>query len=154
MRKIKVLFLIVFTLLIGLFAVSCNKTVEFDYNIDFIVDGKVVATVGTDSDKISMPKNPMKEDYTFDGWYWDENEWNKEFTLNSLLDQPLEEENHYKVYAKWKGDPYTIQYEYDGLTTETVYLGEEFTLTVPVKAKHNFLGWYYLLGNEEALYCS
>ncbi|MBQ9114024.1 MAG: InlB B-repeat-containing protein [Clostridia bacterium] len=149
MRKIKVLFLIVFTLLIGLFAVSCNKTVEFDYNIDFIVDGKVVATVGTDGDKISMPKNPMKEDYTFDGWYWDENEWNKEFTLNSLLDQPLEEENHYKVYAKWKGDPYTIQYEYDGLTTETVYLGEEFTLTVPVKAKHNFLGWYYLLGNEE-----
>lgn len=149
MKRIRVFILTLLACLFGLIAISCNKTIEFDYNIDFIVDGEVVATVGTDGDKISMPKNPTKENYTFDGWYWDENEWNEEFTLNSIFDQPLEEENHYKVYAKWKGDSYIIEYEYDGLATETVYLGEEFTLTVPVKAKHNFLGWYYLLGNEE-----
>lgn len=149
MKRIQIFILTLLVFLFGLLAISCNKTIAFDYNIDFIVDGEVIATVGTDGDKISMPKNPTKENYTFDGWYWDENEWNEKFTLNSILDQPLEEENHYKVYAKWKGDSYIIEYEYDGLTTETVYLGEEFTLTVPVKAKHTFLGWYYLVDDEE-----
>lgn len=97
MKKIKFLILTLLTCLLSLFAVACNQTIEFDYNIDFVVDGEVVATIGTDGDKIAMPKNPTKENYTFDGWYWDEGEWDDEFTLNSILDQSLQEENHYKV---------------------------------------------------------
>lgn len=106
MKNIKLLILAFLSCLFCLFAVACNKIIEFDYNIDFVVDGKVIASVGTNGDKIAMPKNPTKEDYTFDGWYWDEGEWDDEFTLNSILDQPLQDENRYKVYAKFKSSVY------------------------------------------------
>ncbi len=115
MKKIKFLILAVLSCLLGLFAVACNQAIEFDYNIDFVVDGEVIATVGTNGDKIAMPKNPTKENYTFDGWFWDEGEWNEEFTLNSILDQPLQDKNHYKVYAKFKSSVYyTVIFSYGG----------------------------------------
>lgn len=115
MRKIKLIILALLFFLFGLFVGACNQVIEFDYNIDFVVDGEVVATVGTNGDKISMPKNPTKEDYTFDGWYWDEGEWDDEFTLNSILDQPLQDKNHYKVYAKFKSSIYyTVIFYYGG----------------------------------------
>ena len=89
MKKLKLFVLAILSCLLGLFAVACEQMVEFDYNIDFVVDGEVIATVGTNGDKIAIPKNPTKENYTFDGWYWDEGEWDGEFTLNSILDQHL-----------------------------------------------------------------
>ncbi len=86
-------------LAIGL-AFSCAN-IDFKYTIDFVVDGEVVASAGTDSETISMPKDPTKDGYEFVGWYWDVN-GSEEFTLGSIADQPLKEENNYRVYAKWK----------------------------------------------------
>ena len=40
-----------------------------------------------------------KEGYTFDGWYWDKDVWQRPFTANSLLDTPLS--SNMSVYAKW-----------------------------------------------------
>lgn len=112
MRKLGLLILAILSCLLGLSAVGCNKAIELDYNIDFVVDGNVIATVGTNGDKIAMPKNPVKEDYTFEGWFWDEGEWRDKFTLNSILDQPLQDKNHYKVYAKFKSSVYyTVIFE-------------------------------------------
>lgn len=120
MRKLKFFILAILSCLLGIFSVACDKLIEFDYNIDFVVDGEVIATVGTNGDKISMPKNPTKENYTFDGWYWDDGEWEEEFTLNSILDQPIQEENHYKVYAKFKSAWYKITYYPNGGVREPV----------------------------------
>ena len=142
MKKIKFLILVVLSCLLGLFAVACNQVIEFDYNIDFVVDGEVVATVGTNGEKISMPQNPTKEDYTFDGWYWDEGEWNDEFTLNSILDQPLQDKNHYKVYAKWKGILVTVMFIDNDLAPVEVEYGEDYQLPLPTISDGNiFLGW-------------
>ena len=147
MKKIRLFVLLIFTCLVGLFAVACYQTLEFDYNIDFVVDGKVVATVGTNGDKIAMPKDPEKEDYTFDGWYWDEGEWEKEFTLNSLLDQPLQAENRYKVYAKFKSAVYyTVVFEYGNEEeTQQIKYGEPTALRLNTfeHAEENyvFMGW-------------
>ena len=83
-------------LCLGLLA--CNKPVEF--NINFIVDGSLYDTVSTtNKENITMPKNPAKEGYAFDGWYWDNGKWEKPFTVNSLLDAPLSSDM--SVYAKW-----------------------------------------------------
>ncbi len=130
MKKLRFLILTILTCLLGLFAVACNQTIDFDYNIDFVVDGEVIATVGTDGDKIAMPKNPTKEDYTFDGWYWDDGEWDDEFTLNSILDQPLQEQNHYKVYAKFKSSVYyTVIFDNgDEEITQQIKYGERTAL--------------------------
>ena len=77
---------------------SCLGGVEFELN--FVVDGEIYDTVTTNGKEIvRIPDNPAKEGYTFDGWYWDKDEWNKPFTANSLLDAPLSSDM--SVYAKW-----------------------------------------------------
>lgn len=151
MKKIKILFLTLITFLLALFAVACGGGVQFDYNIDFFVNGKVVQTIGTDGKTISMPQNPVKEGYTFDGWYWDEGEWKEEFTLNSLLDQPLQEKNRYKVYAKFDAIDVTITYEYNGsMKTKTIKYGKSFELPVPndKSVGYVFAGWQIHVKNS------
>lgn len=83
----------------GLFALSACDKVEFKVN--FLVDGAVYATLNTNGEEIiKMPENPTKDDYDFDGWYWDKDTWQTPFTANSLLDAPLSSDMN--VYCKWK----------------------------------------------------
>lgn len=141
MKTIKLVFLTLLLCVLGLFS-ACNFMVKMDYNIDFVVDGTTIATVGTDGKEIKVPTNPTKENYVFDGWYWDEGEWEEVFSLNSIMDQPLQKENNYKVYAKWKGVDVTITYEDDGEKTQIVTYNEEFELPVPTAEDGDiFLGW-------------
>ena len=60
MKKLCFFVLTILSCLLGLLAAACNQTLEFDYKIDFVADGKIIATVGTNGDKIAMPKNPAK----------------------------------------------------------------------------------------------
>ena len=88
----------------GLFAFSACSKVEFKVN--FVVDGAVYATLNTNGEEIiKMPENPTKDDYDFDGWYWDKDTWQTPFTANSLLDAPLSSDMN--VYCKWK--PKTVR---------------------------------------------
>ena len=94
----------------GLFAFSACSKVEFKVN--FVVDGAVYATLNTNGEEIiKMPENPTKDDYNFDGWYWDKDTWQTPFTANSLLNAPLSSDMN--VYCKWK--PKTV----DGGNEET-----------------------------------
>lgn len=80
---------------------ACGTQVRFHLN--FVVDGEIYDTIDTaGQEAISMPRNPTKEGYDFDGWYWDEGTWERPFTANSLLDTPLSSD--LSVYAKWKSD--------------------------------------------------
>jgi len=77
---------------------ACTTAVRF--NISFSVDDEIIKTVDTNGKEvITMPADPVKEGYIFDGWYWDKGVWKKPFTANSLLDAPLSEDM--TVYAKW-----------------------------------------------------
>ena len=84
-----------------------------EFNVNFIVDGEIYATVNTNgAETIKMPDNPTKDDYTFDGWYWDKDTWEKPFTANSLLDAPLSSDM--SVYAK-----FTKKHEHNYITVIT-----------------------------------
>ena len=88
-------------ILFCIFAFSACTTVDF--KINFIVDGEIYATVSTNGgETVKMPDNPVKDEYTFDGWFWDKDTWAKPFTANSLLDTPLSSDMN--VYCKWKED--------------------------------------------------
>ena len=79
---------------------ACNGV---EFKINFIVDGEVYAIVNTNgTETVKMPDNPTKDDYTFDGWFWDNDVWEKPFTANSLLDAPLSSDM--SVYAKFKSN--------------------------------------------------
>ena len=102
---------------------ACNKV---EFKVNFVVDGAVYSTINTNGQEIiRMPENPTKEGFTFDGWYWDKNVWEKPFTANSLLDAPLSSDM--SVYAKFSLN--TI----DGVAfenIETTYDGTEKTIAV------------------------
>lgn len=98
-------------LLLGIFAIvlfaltvaACNffDNKEEKNVITFIVDDEVYATVETKGEeKISLPTNPTKEDYIFDGWYFDKDVWSSPFSANSFLNEKLTE--NLSVYAKWR----------------------------------------------------
>ncbi|MDR3215880.1 MAG: InlB B-repeat-containing protein [Clostridiaceae bacterium] len=96
--KIKILALAAALLTFAAVISACNTKVEFE--LSFISDDAVVATVNTNGEEtIRMPADPVKDDFYFDGWYWDKGTWQKPFTANSLLDMPLSE--NMAVYAKW-----------------------------------------------------
>ena len=94
----KLLFCLIIILISITLLSACSKNVEFQ--ISFIVDDDIYATVSTNgSELIKMPNDPKKEGYTFGGWYWDKETWERNFTVNSLLNEPLS--SNMSVYAKW-----------------------------------------------------
>ena len=98
MKKLILILTIFLLTIISFYLVSCNATVEF--NVNFVVDGKIYSTLSTSGEEIiSIPENPKKEGCTFIGWYWDEGSWQRPFTANSLLNEPLSSDM--SVYAKW-----------------------------------------------------
>ncbi len=82
------------------FGVTACGVVQ-NFNVSFMVDGEVYHTIETTgAEAIVIPENPTKEGFIFDGWYWDNDVWEKPFTTNSLLDAPISSDM--KVYAKFK----------------------------------------------------
>lgn len=89
---------LLFILSIMGFTACSDSPVSFKLN--FVVDGEIIKTIDTNGQEaISMPQNPSVEGYTFDGWYWDNNMWQRPFTANSLLNEPLTSDM--SVYAKF-----------------------------------------------------
>ncbi len=93
----KIIFLCVLSLMLTLLT-AC---VGADFDVHFIVDGEVYSVVSTSGNEtIRLPENPTKEGYEFEGWYWDDGEWEKPFTVNSFLNTPLAASMN--VYAKFR----------------------------------------------------
>ncbi len=141
MRKIVRVFFLSIAMLV-LFLVGCD--VKFDYHITFMVEGEEYAYVGTDKKEIAMPKDPKKEHYIFDGWFWEDG---KEFTLLSIGDQPLTEENNYKVYAKWLGEECPFTYGYNQTIEGVVRYGDKIEVEIPTRPNYVFTGYY--LGEKQ-----
>lgn len=100
---------ILFTLIMCLFTcgIIFSGCAKFEYKLNFVVDDEIYYTINTSGNEtISLPANPTKDGYNFDGWYWDEGTWLREFTANSLLNEPLSSDM--KVYAKWS-DEHTLK---------------------------------------------
>ena len=129
---------------------ACNITMPVDFEVQFIVDGEVYATIDTAGEEtISLPENPQKDGYDFDGWYWDENIWERPFTVNSLLNEKLTSD--LRVYAKWKDSESEVQ-EYvvtfnsmGGSAIESIMVAEGSLLTKPTEPTYTgyiFDGWF------------
>ena len=98
MKKTLKRFLILLIVLASTLLLAACSKVEF--KLDFIVDGQTYSSINTSGEEtIKIPEDPVKEGYTFDGWYWDKDVWQKPFTANSLLDAPLS--SNMAVHAKW-----------------------------------------------------
>ena len=110
-----------------------NANKDISPTISFIVDGEKYATLSKED---TMPIPPVKEGYTFDGWYNDEK-------VDCLSD--LEED--ITLTAKWNLVNYTITYENtkevsnSNVTSFTIE-SDVITLIPLSKDGYKFEGWY------------
>ena len=117
---------------------------DSNFTLSFIVDGQTYSTIEMiEGETPTLPDDPKKEGYTFEGWYWDKDVWSNPFTVSSLLDTPIS--SNMSVYARFKATEYSISYETDGGTHNnplkyTADIG--FAFADAQKACYNFLGWY------------
>ena len=130
MKKIVTTYLVCIILTLSMCLLACNSNVDFKVN--FVVDGEIYSTLSTSGEEIiSIPQNPTKDGYEFDGWYWDEGKWQKPFTANSLLNEPISSDM--SVYAKWnkmETDPTPELSGVDITSSALTVSGETATLTV------------------------
>ena len=90
---------------------------EATYKITFIVDDNVYSIFETKgNEKITMPEEPTKENYTFNGWYLDKDVWNELILEDSFINKALTED--ISVYAKWVEDAF-VEKEQPELSDES-----------------------------------
>ena len=81
--KIKSLSIVMITFIVLLLTGCNNNAVSFEINFDSN-GGSIVESVNYDgSSTITIPDNPTKEGFVFDGWYWDNGTFEIPFTANS-----------------------------------------------------------------------
>lgn len=70
------------------------------YDINFIVDNAIYDTISTSGNEtLTLPQNPNKTGFVFDGWYFDKDVWLQPFTANYYANKSLTSD--VSVYAKW-----------------------------------------------------
>jgi uncharacterized repeat protein (TIGR02543 family) len=145
MRKLSLL-----VVLLTLFISACTSTVDFKISFDSN-GGSLVEPIITDGvSSITTPKDPVKEGFTFAGWYWDNNTFRELFTINSLLDRGIT--NDLTVYAKWSVDETYIPIGSVKVTFNTqggtdvspTFVLPGRTILIPSTTKEGYTldGWY------------
>ena len=101
----KKIFSLIFALFLMIFCLPIISGCEEPDNepeqflIVFLVDDQEYATVTTAGrDLITLPQNPTKADYIFDGWYFDR-DFTRELCSDSFIDDYLTRD--IVVYSKW-----------------------------------------------------
>lgn len=97
MKKVLISFSI---LLFVILLTACQQSVDITINFDANNGDEIISKNFEESSTFSMPTNPTREGFVFDGWFWDDTSFQDPFTIESILDQPLQDS--LTVYAKWR----------------------------------------------------
>jgi uncharacterized repeat protein (TIGR02543 family) len=138
------------TILLTLFISACTSTLDFKISFDSN-GGSLVEPITTDGvSSITTTKDPIKEGYTFAGWYWDNVTFRELFTVNSFLDRGIT--NDLTVYAKWSVDETYVPIGSVKVTFDTVggtsvaptFVLPGRTILIPSTTKEGYTldGWY------------
>ena len=100
MKKTYKILLLIFIALLSLSIFSaCTEGVQLKLYFDSNGGNEIAPLqISGLSSNINL-QDPIKEGYTFDGWYWDNETFENPFTINSIQDVPLSEKM--MLYAKW-----------------------------------------------------
>lgn len=112
------------------------------YEVKFYANGSLYQTLSTDGDgKIIMPADPtVEQNFTFYGWFTDDEVWANPFTANTPINGNVD------VYAKITRNTYTVKFMVNGEEYRTVATGRKGTITFPsnptVGGNFSFDGWF------------
>lgn len=118
--------------------ITSSETITFNTNGGNNIENQIVAY----NSKATKPSDPTKENYTFMGWFTDNETFLKEFDFNTEIT------NNITLYAKWKANEYNITVNVNDsrmgsasskFTTAT--LGTLVELTTVSNDGYHFLKW-------------
>lgn len=121
------------------------KWVQTEFSLAFDTNnGSEIPLIYFDGVTLTLPNNPVLENYVFDGWFYDEL-LTDSFTIIDLVANPIYSDT--TVYAKWAPEEYTITFNSNGgnnvAPIETYYNDTTIALETPIWAGYIFSGWYY-----------
>ena len=140
MEKINIKNLILALFVITMFGLTTNVKAEDKYTVTLdIYNGKETNTVEVDaSGYLTKPEDPVREGYTFIGWYKDES-YLEEYDFSTPVTSDM------TLYAKWEANEYTVTFMNDGQVVTTVKVKYDEQVQKPEDPKSEeyiFKGWY------------
>lgn len=150
MRKSNLIVALLLVLILGVCLVACGEEEVVTFTVTFDTQGGsnvAPITIGQ-GNAITLPENPTKDGYIFDGWYIDKDLLNEFVETQTIA-------GNITLYAKWKEDDggtkpapqsYTITFDSQGgseVSPITIEEGNSITLPEnPTKEGYIFDGWY------------
>jgi len=122
----------VITLLTGCYSKSYTLHFEGDNNIE-------INSILVKKDRTTSLPIPIKEGYSFEGWYTSSSPYINQFTVETTVTSDM------TLYAKWKINEYAINFNTNGgneIPTITNEYGTNLSIIEPTKNMHTFVGWY------------
>ena len=121
------------------------------YSISFYDDDTLISEISTSGyEIITLPEAPIKDNYTFKGWYLDKNTWNEklseDYFINKALTHDINSYAYYEENVIPEPQEYTINFYVDDdiFTTLQTSGNELITLPeAPKKESYEFIGWFF-----------
>lgn len=111
------------------------------YTVIFETNGgtAVASIIENYGDPITVPNNPIKDGYTFNGWFADAN-----LTQSTTVPSTMPSHN-LTLYANWTINQYTITFETNGgnfIPPQTINFDTFLNIPNPIKVGYSFSGWF------------
>ena len=124
-----------------------SEPVVEKYTISFYVDNEIFSTIETSGNEIlTLPDAPQKENYSFKGWYFDNESFEDELTNDFYQNTALKSDvNVYAYYELVNEEPKEFKVSFNsngGSKVEDVVTSIIESEPVTTRDGYTFLGWY------------
>ena len=124
-----------------------SEPVVEKYTISFYVDNEIFSTIETSGNEIlTLPNAPQKENYSFKGWYFDNESFEDELTADFYENIALKSDvNVYAYYELVNEEPKEFKVSFDsngGSKVEDVVTSIIESEPYTTRDGYTFLGWY------------
>ena len=121
------------------------------YSISFYDDDILISEMSTSGyEIITLPEAPIKDNYTFKGWYLDKNTWNEklseDYFINKALTHDINSYAYYEENVIPEPQEYTINFYVDDDIFSTLKTSGNELITLPnppKKDSYEFVGWFF-----------
>lgn len=121
------------------------------YSISFYNDDILISEISTSGyEIITLPEAPIKDNYTFKGWYLDKNTWNEklseDYFINKALTHDINSYAYYEENVIPEPQEYTINFYVDDDIFSTLQTSGNELITLPdapKKESYEFVGWFF-----------
>ena len=121
------------------------------YSISFYDNDTLISEISTSGyEIITLPEAPIKDNYTFKGWYLDKNTWSEklseDYFINKALTHDINSYAYYEENVIPEPQEYTINFYVDDEIFSTLQTSGNELIALPQapkKESYEFVGWFF-----------